>query len=180
MVFGLATATIRFSLKAKKTRALKQGKATVLKAIVSHGAPVTPNPLKNVGFPEHALIGMLVRKGHTIISRGETQVLPGDRVVAFSLEQAIPSVRRFTGIYMALFAVATLCMLAMGLDMVSAASSVAATLRNVGPGLGSVGPMANYAHLPGAGKLLLAFMMLVGRLEIFGVLVILTPAFWRK
>ena len=95
-------------------------------------------------------------------------------------ESIINQVLAFTGIYMTLFAVATLCMLAMGLDMVSAASSVAATLGNVGPGLGSVGPLANYAHLPCAGKLLLTFMMLVGRLEIFSVLVILTPAFWKK
>ncbi len=95
-------------------------------------------------------------------------------------ESIINQVLAFTGIYMTLFVVATLCMLAMGLDMVSAASSVAATLGNVGPGLGSVGPLANYAHLPCAGKLLLTFMMLVGRLEIFSVLVILTPAFWKK
>jgi trk system potassium uptake protein TrkH len=71
-------------------------------------------------------------------------------------------------------------MLAMGLDMLSAASSVAATLGNVGPGLGSVGPMADYAHLPAVGKLLLTFMMLIGRLEIFSVLAILTPAFWQR
>ncbi len=95
-------------------------------------------------------------------------------------ESIINQVLAFTGIYMTLFVVATLCMLAMGLDMVSAASSVAATLGNVGPGLGSVGPLANYAHLPCAGKLLLTFMMLVGRLEIFSVLVILTPAFGRS
>ncbi|HHY11797.1 MAG TPA: TrkH family potassium uptake protein [Firmicutes bacterium] len=95
-------------------------------------------------------------------------------------ESIVSQVLAFTGIYMGLFILATFCMLAMGLDMLSAASSVAATLGNVGPGLGSVGPMANYAHLPGVGKLLLTFMMLVGRLEIFSVLVILTPAFWRK
>jgi trk system potassium uptake protein TrkA len=77
---------------------IKQGKATVLEAIVSNGAPVTAKPLKHVGFPENALIGMLVRKGQTIIPRGDTQVLSGDRVVAFSLEQAIPSVRRSLGL----------------------------------------------------------------------------------
>lgn len=95
-------------------------------------------------------------------------------------ENVMNQVLAFTGIYMGLFVFATLCMLAMGLDMLSAASSVAATLGNVGPGLGSVGPMANYAHLPAVGKLFLTFIMLIGRLEVFSVLVILTPAFWQR
>lgn len=95
-------------------------------------------------------------------------------------ENVMNQVLAFTGIYVGLFVFATLCMLAMGLDMLSAASSVAATLGNVGPGLGSVGPMADYAHLPAVGKLLLTFMMLIGRLEIFSVLAILTPAFWQR
>jgi trk system potassium uptake protein TrkH len=95
-------------------------------------------------------------------------------------ENVINQVFAFTGLYMGLFVLGTLCMLGMGLDLLSAASSVAATLGNVGPGLGSVGPMASYAHLPTAGKLLLTFMMLIGRLEIFSVLAILTPAFWKR
>lgn len=95
-------------------------------------------------------------------------------------ENVMNQVLAFTGIYVGLFVFATLCMLAMGLDMLSAASSVAATLGNVGPGLGSVGPMANYAHLPAVGKLFLTFIMLIGRLEVFSVLAILTPAFWQR
>lgn len=107
-------------------------------------------------------------------------VLPirqGDQVIP---ENIVSQVLAFTTIYLAAFAGATLVMLTMGLDMISAISAVAATLGNVGPGLGSVGPMASYAHLPGAGKLVLSFMMLIGRLEIFSVLVILTPGFWRR
>ncbi len=95
-------------------------------------------------------------------------------------EALVAQVLAFTGIYMAFFVLGTFCMLGMGLDMLSAASSVAATLGNVGPGLGLVGPMSSYAVLPALGKLLLTFMMLLGRLEIFSVLVILTPAFWKK
>ena len=64
--------------------------------------------------------------------------------------------------------------------MMTAISSVAATLGNVGPGLGSVGPMENYLHLPFLGKWLLTLCMLIGRLEIYTVLVFFIPAFWKK
>ena len=82
--------------------------------------------------------------------------------------------------YMAIFLASTVIMSFMGLDLRSAMGAVAATLGNIGPGLGSVGPAANYAHIPGIGKWLLSFLMLIGRLELFTVLVLLSPAFWRK
>jgi len=71
-------------------------------------------------------------------------------------------------------------MSALGLDFVSAAGSVAATISNIGPGLGSVGPTDNYAQIPVAGKWVLSFLMLVGRLELYTVLILFSPAFWRK
>ncbi len=94
-------------------------------------------------------------------------------------EGLVNQVIAFIGIYLGLFVFGTFCMLTMGLNLLSAASSVAATLGNVGPGLGSVGPMASYANIPAAGKILLALMMLLGRLEIFSALIIVTPAFWK-
>jgi len=66
------------------------------------------------------------------------------------------------------------------LDLVSAFAAVAATLNNIGPGLGSVGPTDNYAHIPLIGKWVLTFFMLAGRLEIYTVLVLLAPSFWKK
>jgi trk system potassium uptake protein TrkH len=66
------------------------------------------------------------------------------------------------------------------MDMTSAASAVASALGNVGPGLGSVGPVANYAHLLPFAKVILTFLMLAGRLEIFTVLVLFLPAAWRR
>jgi trk system potassium uptake protein TrkH len=57
--------------------------------------------------------------------------------------------------------------------------SVATSLANVGPAIGSVGPIDTFGHLPGAGKLLLTFLMIVGRLELFTVLILFTPYFWR-
>ncbi len=77
---------------------IKQGRATVLDAMVSEGAPVTQKPLKTANFPHNALIGMLIRHGTAAIPRGDTQVMPGDRVVVFSLEEAIPSVRKVLGL----------------------------------------------------------------------------------
>lgn len=68
----------------------------------------------------------------------------------------------------------------LGLDLISAFGAVIASLGNIGPGLGSVGPTDNYAHIPALGKWILAFFMLVGRLEIYTVLVLFAPSFWRK
>ncbi|HUS04096.1 MAG TPA: TrkH family potassium uptake protein [Dehalococcoidia bacterium] len=82
-------------------------------------------------------------------------------------------------LYFATLIIAFLAMSAMGLDIITAFSSVAATLGNVGPGLGGVGPAGNYFLLPFPGKIVLILCMLVGRLEFFTVLVLVIPAFWR-
>jgi trk system potassium uptake protein TrkH len=75
---------------------------------------------------------------------------------------------------------ATFAMTMLGLDLVSAFGSVAATLNNIGPGLGTVGPTDHFGHLPVMGKWILMFCMLLGRLELFTVLVLLTPDFWKR
>jgi len=64
--------------------------------------------------------------------------------------------------------------------MAVAVSSVAATLGNVGPGFGSVGPLSNYAAVPDGGKLVLIVCMLMGRLELYTLLVVLMPSFWKR
>lgn len=69
---------------------------------------------------------------------------------------------------------------AASLDLVTAASAVASALGNIGPGLGAVGPAASYADVPALGKWLLAGLMIVGRLEIFPILLLLTPDLWRR
>ena len=75
---------------------------------------------------------------------------------------------------------ACLSMTALGLDLVSAFGAAAATLGNIGPGLGSVGPTDTYAHIPMLGKWILSALMLLGRLEIFTIIVLLSPAYWRR
>jgi len=82
--------------------------------------------------------------------------------------------------YMAIFIVSTLIVTAYGIDMITAISSVAATQANVGPGLGLVGPIYTYALLPDVIKIVLTFCMWVGRLEIFTVMVLFVPDFWKE
>ncbi len=83
-------------------------------------------------------------------------------------------------LYIAIFIIASLVMSFLGLDMITSISSVAATLGNIGPGLGAVGPAEHYAHIHSLGKGVLIFCMLAGRLEIYTVIILLFPEFWRK
>ena len=66
------------------------------------------------------------------------------------------------------------------MDYVSAMSAVIATLMNIGPGFGSIGPSENYAHISAIGKWFLSWNMLVGRLEMFSALVVFYPSFWKR
>jgi len=75
---------------------------------------------------------------------------------------------------------ATILLLLFGLDPLTAFSSVAATMGNVGPGFGLVNPSSTYADLPGPVKGILSFCMIAVRLEIYTILVLLTPEFWKK
>ncbi len=83
-------------------------------------------------------------------------------------------------LYVGTFALATLAVTAFGVDLLSTLGAVAATMGGVGPGLGVVGPAETYAPLPLPVKWILSACMLLGRLEIYTVLVLLTPAIWRK
>ncbi len=83
-------------------------------------------------------------------------------------------------LFVLIFVFGSLVMAMLGLSMDSAMGAVIASLGNIGPGLGSVGPTDNYAHIPGVGKWLLTLFMLMGRLEVFTVLVLLAPTFWKK
>lgn len=93
-------------------------------------------------------------------------------------ENVIEAVWGFFAAYFAISALMILLLMATGLDQETAFSAVAASLNNLGPGLGDVG--LNYASINDFAKWILAVAMLLGRLEIFTLLVLLTPAFWRK
>ena len=85
-------------------------------------------------------------------------------------------------VYLAFIVNFASCLLlaAMGIDVLTAISAVAACMFNIGPGLGEVGPLDNYGPLPAGAKWVLSVCMIAGRLEFYTVIVILTPAFWRK
>lgn len=91
----------------------------------------------------------------------------------------ITHVFNFLLLYLMLFVVGSVILAMMGLDFMTAIGAMATSLGNVGPGIGGVGPVDNFAWLPAHVKLFLSFVMLVGRLEIFTVLVLFTPYFWR-
>lgn len=99
----------------------------------------------------------------------------GDQVIP---ERVSRSIWGFFSAYVIVFAVFTLLMMAAGLDQVSAFSAVATSLNNLGPGLGEVS--VTFASVSGPGKLVAILAMLMGRLEIFTVLVIFTPEFWKR
>jgi len=94
-------------------------------------------------------------------------------------EAVVDNVQTFFFLYLLIFATAAAYLSFLGLDLVSSISAVAATLGNVGPGLGLVGPMTNYAAMPGSGKVVLSLCMLLGRLELYTVLVVISTRFWR-
>ena len=89
----------------------------------------------------------------------------------------IDAVWGFFAAYVACFAIMMLLLMLDGYDQVTAFSAVAATINNLGPGLGDV--THHYAGITDAGKLVLTFAMLLGRLELFTLLVLFTPVFWK-
>jgi len=106
-----------------------------------------------------------------------TQIKLGGRPVQHDVMESIWG---FFILYLGLFILSSFLLVAMGVDGVTSFAAVAATIGNIGPGLGMVGPMENYALLPVAAKWLLIFCMLLGRLEIYTVIILLVPEFWRK
>ena len=84
-------------------------------------------------------------------------------------------------IYMFLFLFGTVVMtITENTDLVTAFAASVACLSNIGPGLGQVGAMENYSWISPAGKWFLSFLMLAGRLELYAILILLTPEAWRK
>lgn len=107
-------------------------------------------------------------------------------VVPLKLNGTIVSGRILTHIiiflllYLILFVLGSIIVTGMGLDFMTAIGAVATSIGNVGPGIGGVGPVDNFAWLPQNVKLFLSFLMLLGRLEIFTILVLFTPYFWQS
>jgi trk system potassium uptake protein len=101
----------------------------------------------------------------------------GNRTIEPSIVKTILS---FFTLYMLTFFLGAVILSAMGIDMVSALGASIACLGSIGPAFGEFGPAANYASLPETGKWVLSMLMMIGRLEVFTVLVLLSPAFWKS
>jgi trk system potassium uptake protein TrkH len=89
------------------------------------------------------------------------------------------SILSFVVLYLFLFVLGTIIVVITGVDPVTAASSVATCMAGIGPGLGTVGPMSNFAHMPEVSKVVLSLLMIIGRLEIITVFTIFTRTFWK-
>ncbi len=94
--------------------------------------------------------------------------------------EVVTNILAFVAFYVVLAVISMFIMSLFGLDFETATGSVVATLGNIGPGIGDVGPAFNYAEISIGGKWYLSFLMLVGRLELFTVLILFSPNFWRK
>lgn len=90
------------------------------------------------------------------------------------------NVLAFAVLYIMIFGVSSVIFMIFEPDMATSMGAVASSIGNIGPGLGSVGPAFSYSHIHPLGKWFLSFLMLLGRLELFTILVIFSPAFWKK
>ncbi|OOY36138.1 potassium transporter [Solemya velum gill symbiont] len=123
---------------------------------------------------------LLIKQGAREVKRlihpsAQIPVRVGDKVIS---PRVIDAVWGFFALYVASYTVMYLALAATGLDLMTAFSAVAAAMNNLGPGLGSVS--SNYAAINDPAKWILCFGMLLGRLEIFTLLVLLSPGFWRR
>lgn len=94
-------------------------------------------------------------------------------------EKKVHSIVTFIFIYLFIFFVGGMCLMATGLDPASAFSASITSMGGIGPGLGTVGPASNFAHLSDLAKIILPILMIIGRLEVLSFLVIFTPGFWK-
>lgn len=99
----------------------------------------------------------------------------GDKTIP---DDVVNNIVSFVFLYLLIFLFGSIFLLTQNMDFISSTSAVAATLGNIGPGFGMVGPAMNYADLTTAAKWVLSVFMILGRLEIYTILILVMPAFW--
>lgn len=95
-------------------------------------------------------------------------------------KETLDSIWGFLFLFLFIYVLATIGMTTVGVDLTTSATTVISAMSSVGPALGEAGPAENYASIPDAGKWILIFCMLTGRLEVYTVLILLVPNFWKK
>jgi len=138
----------------------------------------TGSTTSSIKMSRHLIVLRNVRNLFTRLLHSNviTQIKLNGRPVS---EKDNTSVISFVILYLFIFLAGTILVALTGLDPVTSASGVAATLGNVGPALGSLGPVCNYAHMPEITKFIFVILMIVGRLEIITVFVLFTRSFWK-
>jgi len=101
----------------------------------------------------------------------------GDQIID---RKILVNVAGFFIIYVMITTVSILIVSTFGVDLTTSIGAVVATINNIGPGLGNVGPTDNFAHFPDALKWFFSFLMMLGRLEIYTVIILLAPTFWKR
>ena len=124
------------------------------------------------------LLKIIIRELKSLVyPRAIFHVKVGDKTVD---ADDLSNVAALTFMFMGFTALGGILLSAMGVDFTTALSATVASLFNIGPGLGDVGAMGNYSSIPTMGKGILIFFMLLGRLEIYGVVLLFLPMIWRK
>jgi trk system potassium uptake protein TrkH len=90
------------------------------------------------------------------------------------------SILAFVLWYILLFIIGSVFLVLTGLDYETSISAIATAMGGIGPGIGKVGPVSNFAHITSVAKLIIIFFMILGRLELYAVLILFTPSFWKK
>lgn len=90
------------------------------------------------------------------------------------------SILTFISVYFLVFLTGSIVLVALGIDVKTSSSAVATCMANIGPGIGTIGPVSNFGHLPDHVKIILSFIMIIGRLEIYTILILFTRSFWKK
>ena len=120
----------------------------------------------------------LVRELHRLIFPHAIRPMRiGEKVIAVHVASNIMA---FGSLFIGAFLLGVVVMTSYGYDIVTASSASVAALGNIGPGLAKVGPTANWAHLPDMAKIVMSFLMLLGRLELYSVILLFTPWLWKR
>lgn len=203
LIFGLLVALVLIFISGYSTEeAFRGGFFTVISIITTTGF-VTENYLLWPSFLTFIIFVLFWSGGSTGSTAGGIKImrhivliknsflelkrqLHPDAIIPVRFDgKAVPqsitnTIAGFILSWLIIFFIGAFVMSMFGLDFNSAIGSVTATLGNIGPGIGKVGPVDNFAWIPTPGKLFLTLLMLMGRLELFTILVLFMPHFWRN
>jgi trk system potassium uptake protein TrkH len=151
---------------------------TLLLFILMFSGASTGSASGGIKMARHLVVIKNVRNVFTRLSHPNlvTTIKLNDKIMS---ENANISIISFIVLYLFIFIIGSVIVVATGVDIVSASSAVGSCLAGTGPGLGTTGPMGNFSEIPGISKIVLSLLMIVGRLEIIPVFVLFSKSFWK-